>query len=98
MTITSERLIPEFSQGDRIRKAVEFSGHSVQAVADYLGVNRNTLSAWMHDRNRPRLADLRVIAEFTGVDLDWLTTGRSELTGGYPFPVTPVGNLVHMAA
>ena len=66
---------PEFTLGDRIRKAIETSPLTVHDVADRLEVHRNTVSQWMHGRSAPSVSDMAAIAELTGVDLRWLRTG-----------------------
>lgn len=70
--------IPEFDLGDRIRKAIETSGLSVQEVADYMELNRNSPGRWIHGHNKPNALQLRAIAEVTGVDVAWLRWGRTE--------------------
>ena len=69
--------IPEWTVGDRMRKALDFKGISVQAAAEYLGVSRVTVSSYLGDRVPPKLATLRLWALWTGVPLEWLQTGRS---------------------
>ena len=44
----------EFDLSDRMRKSLDVSGMSVQAMADYLGVNRNTVSRWISGHIMPR--------------------------------------------
>lgn len=58
-----------------MRKAMEHAGMSVQGMADYLGVSRNTVSTWLHDRINPSRQTLMLWALRTGVDLVWITSG-----------------------
>lgn len=64
-----------FDQADRMRKALRHSGLTSQQLADELEVSRNTISAWINGRAKPRMRDLRLFAAATGYDLQWLLTG-----------------------
>ena len=45
-------------------------------MADYLGVHRNTISAWLHGRGKPPAQVMLVgWAVATGVDYEWLKSG-----------------------
>lgn len=66
----------EFDLADRMRRALRVSDVSVQEMADYMRVSRNTVGNWINGRNVPRWRDLRDFAERTGVPLEWLETGR----------------------
>ena len=77
MTIShdfDERL--HFDQADRLRRALRVSQISVQDMAAYLQVSRNTVTAWINGHNRPRRRDLAAFAMRTGFPLEWLETGR----------------------
>jgi transcriptional regulator with XRE-family HTH domain len=65
-----------FDLADRMRKALRTSDLSVQQIAERLEVSRNTVSAWINGRNKPRRRDLRDFALGTGVPLAWLETGE----------------------
>ena len=64
-----------FSQGDRMRKAMDVAGISVNELAAEFGVNRNTVSRWLNDLNEPSVKTLKVFAMRTGAPLAWLITG-----------------------
>jgi transcriptional regulator with XRE-family HTH domain len=49
----------------------------VQEIADYLGVSRNTVGAWINGRVVPGKAFIRLWALRTGVPFEWLETGKS---------------------
>lgn len=71
--------VPQWSEGDRLRKALEHAGISNQGMADYLGVNRNTVSNYIHGRGK-RGIDKRtrmLWAERCGVSYRWLETGST---------------------
>jgi transcriptional regulator with XRE-family HTH domain len=67
--------VPDWSLGDRIRKAIETSDLSVQDVADHLEKHRNAVSTWIHGRHAPSPLELREIADLTGVSVQWLRWG-----------------------
>ena len=66
----------EFDLADRMRRALRISGVTVQDVADYLGVARNTVSTWINGHIVPSKQTLRLWAMRTGVPFVWLETGQ----------------------
>jgi transcriptional regulator with XRE-family HTH domain len=62
------------SQGKRIRYARETANLDQQALAEELHIGRSTLSSWESDHNRRPVpyAHLRLIAEVTGFDIEFL--------------------------
>lgn len=64
-----------FTRGDRMRRAMKVAGLSVQDMADYLRVDRATVSTWINDRHAPAVASLMLWAARTGAPLEWITTG-----------------------
>jgi transcriptional regulator with XRE-family HTH domain len=81
----AEGNVPQFDMADRLRKALRTADVGVQEMAEYLGVSRNTIGAWIGGRVVPGLAFIRLWAMRTGVSLKWLQTGES------PRPVDPDG-------
>ena len=77
-----------FDLADRMRKALRTSELSVQEIAERLEVSRNTVSAWINGRNKPRRRDLRDFALSTGVPLEWLENGDSGPSGDDPAEAT----------
>ena len=67
---------PVFEVSDRVRKAREFSGATQGELAASLGVSRTTLARIEQGLSNPRRPALIAIAMATGVDLDWLETGK----------------------
>ena len=63
---------PVWTTGDRLRKARQNAGIESRDMAIRLGVSRNTITNWEHDKTQPSLASLRVIADETGIDVAWL--------------------------
>lgn len=73
--MTETGLIPSWTQGDRLGKALRSQGITNQEMADYLGVSRNTITNYIHDNRKVPLGTLRLWAMRTGVPLAWLETG-----------------------
>jgi transcriptional regulator with XRE-family HTH domain len=65
-----------WDQADRMAKALQVSGLSVQDMADLLECHRNTIGGWLNRRNNPIPATLMMWAQHTGVPYEWLRTGR----------------------
>lgn len=66
----------QWDMADRLRKTLRRGDISVQEMADYLEVSRNTVSAWINGRYTPRRRDLKQWSLRTGVPLSWLETGE----------------------
>ncbi len=67
---------PQFKMHHRMALALEVEGVSVQEMADYLDVNRNSVGRWINGHTRPNKQTLRLWAMRTGVDLAWLEYGE----------------------
>lgn len=74
--------IPDWTLGDRMAKALKSQRISVQDMAEYMGISRNTITNWTHDKSRPTRGDLRLWAMRTGVPLEWLETGTAPQPDG----------------
>lgn len=72
-TASPPSTVPEFTAGDRLRKARELLGLDQESFADKLGVSRGTVSNYERNAttNRRPIV-LRTWALATGVSLDWL--------------------------
>ena len=68
-------VIPTFDLKDRARKAREFAGLEQEELA------RSTIARIEQGRNRPRKPSILAIAVATGVNYEWLATGKTP-TGG----------------
>ena len=66
----------KFTQADRMRKSLHVADMSVQEMAEYLDVSRNTVSRWINDEREPKRSFVRLWALRTGVPLEWLETGE----------------------
>lgn len=67
-------LIPEWTFGDRVRKARRSAGLSQQELADALAVKLSRLASWESGKANPRqLQDIaRRVEDVTGVPALWL--------------------------
>lgn len=86
-------VIPEFSRGDRFRKAREVAGYSSQQFANLIGVSRNTIGNVEADRVEVRAIVVNAWALATGVPKEWLMTGNyshSKYNAGNLAAVIPI--------
>jgi len=72
-----EGIVPEFSLGDRLRKAREIAGFDQIALAHEIDVHRQTVARYETGASAPRRPVLISWAMTTGVSLEWLTTGST---------------------
>ena len=70
--------VPEWDRADRMRKALRYAGVGVQEIADYLDVDRSTVSNWLGVRIIPSVQTLRLWAARCGVSYPWLVTGDKD--------------------
>lgn len=84
MTVMHELgTIPEFTRGDRFRRARLNAGHrNVEDFADLLGVGRALISSVESERHDPRRIVVRAWAMATGVPEHWLETGHAPSPDG----------------
>lgn len=76
MSTSTEGLpVPEWDLADRLGKSLRVGGLSVQEMADYLEVHRNSVSAWINGRTPPSAQTIRLWAMRTGVPYRWLRDG-----------------------
>ena len=64
----------------RIRIARRSAGLSQAQLALELGVQRSAVSHWEAQRGKPSVNHLRQLALLTGVQFEWLATGRGPMT------------------
>jgi transcriptional regulator with XRE-family HTH domain len=70
------RVRPEWTLGDRLRKARIVAGFEEQrSFAAVLGISQPSISNYEADRTRPNRLVLREWARLTGVDEEWLSGG-----------------------
>lgn len=64
--------IPQWTLGDRLAKARDVAGLSTYAIAELLGVSRNTVTNWETGSTNPKRYAVEAWARATGVDVAWL--------------------------
>jgi transcriptional regulator with XRE-family HTH domain len=69
--------VPEFTMGDRIRRARMNAGLKQQDIEDETGISRNSVTAWEHDARMPSAALLRVLANYLHVPVEWIIQGTT---------------------
>lgn len=67
--------IPEFDQADRMKKALRDARMSTTAMAEFLGITRETAGRYMSGAAKVPLQTLRLWSLRTGVPMEWLTDG-----------------------
>ena len=71
---------PTGAAAHRIRIARRTAGLSQAQLALELGVQRSAVSHWEAQRGKPSVNNLRQLALLTGVQFEWLATGRGPMT------------------
>lgn len=71
---------PSTASAQRIRLARRTAGLSQAQLALELGVQRSAVSHWEAQRGKPSMTHLRQLALLTGVQFEWLATGRGPMT------------------
>jgi transcriptional regulator with XRE-family HTH domain len=77
MTTQTASSVPEFTLGDRLRKAREVAGLDQSEFARVADISRTTVINYEHGKRQPRPVYLRAWSIATGVDLRWLVTGHA---------------------
>jgi transcriptional regulator with XRE-family HTH domain len=82
---TSTTTAPQWTVGDRLRKARTWAGITVEAMAADIGRSDRTIRNYETDTTTVPLLVLRQYATVTGVSIDWLTGADTEANIiGYP--------------
>lgn len=75
---TTSGVVIKWDRPDRMRKSLRLAGMSVQEMADYLDVDRSTVSTWINGRIEPTYTTQRLWALRTGVPFTWLHHGDTQ--------------------
>jgi plasmid maintenance system antidote protein VapI len=67
--------VPEWTQGDRLGKSLDYAGISIAEMADFLGISRNTVGNYIAGRTHIPNPTLILWAWRTGVPREWLISG-----------------------
>ncbi len=74
--------------GNRIQFAVDLAkkqGKAIQDLVAYVGITKTQLSRYTKSINEPTVSRVARLAEFSGVDLVWLSTGEGHPMGKSPY-------------
>lgn len=77
MSTHAQERIPEWTRGDRFRKARSLTGLTVQEFAGRIGISPKSVNNYEGDKVEPRAIVLNAWALATGVDRQWLETGET---------------------
>ncbi|MDO5633294.1 MAG: helix-turn-helix transcriptional regulator [Micrococcus sp.] len=75
-------MIPQWTLGDRLRKAREMTGLSQAQFAKRIEVSVGTIGNYEAGRRAPRAIVIRAWALATGVPRPWLETGEAPSPSG----------------
>lgn len=99
--------VPEWTLGDRLRKARQVTGMTTRQFATEIGVAQGTVTGAENDTRQPRRITLLAYAMRTGVPIEWIETGETptgtDPDGGGKWAhwgsnPEPAGSLYHLAA
>lgn len=63
---------------ERIRELMKEENLTQVALAAKVGVKQNTISAWLLEKKEPSIRSLWLLADYFGVDIDFLV-GRKDI-------------------
>lgn len=69
--------VPQWTVGDRLRKAREHAGFEQQQLSEISGISATSISALEKNKTQPRKSTLNLWALATGVSIDWILTGKA---------------------
>lgn len=75
MSQANGTVVPDWTVGWRMQRALTHAGLHVEEMADELGVSRSTVSRWVNDKGPVRPIYLKQWALRCGVPFEWLQTG-----------------------
>ena len=81
-TQTTAGTVPEWTLGDRLRKARAITGMTTREFAERIGVSHGTITNAEGDKRAVRPITIKAWALATGVDAHWLETGVVAGDGG----------------
>lgn len=87
MSTDAQARVPEWTLGDRLRKARQSAGFEQADFAEATGIARGTIHNYEQDKTRPKRPYLLTWAMATGVPVEWLESGDT----GRPIPPSPGG-------
>lgn len=79
--LTTGDAVPRITRGWRMKMALAYAGVSVQQMADYLEVDRGTITRYTSDKAAVKRSTLLAWSFRTGVSLQWIETGQTHHAG-----------------
>lgn len=76
MTTDPHATIPEWTVGDRLRKARQLTGLTTRDFAKAIGVSQATITSAETGARTPRRITLLAYAMRSGVPIEWIETGE----------------------
>ena len=77
LMLVTDTHAPEWTVGDRVRKARETAGLTMEQLGEAIGVGRASIAAYEHGERAPRRAVLMAVAMRCGVPV-WCLIGEAE--------------------
>ncbi|MCW2693958.1 MAG: hypothetical protein JWM67_2562 [Mycobacterium sp.] len=68
--------IPQWTLGDRLRKARQYAGLEQKHLAEAMGLSPASIGSYENDATKPKLLVLKAWSAETGVPLVWLQNGE----------------------
>lgn len=87
-------MLPQWTLADRLEKSLDVQKISVAAMAEFFGLHRNTISAWINGRTSPPIHAVKLWALRTGVSYAWLRGDPEPAHNGYHLPPAVVPTVV----
>ncbi len=63
---------------ERLRELMKEQGLNQVKLAERVGVKQNTVSAWLLKKKEPSLTSLWLVADYSGVETDYLIGRKSD--------------------
>ena len=63
---------------ERLRELMKEQGLNQVKLAERVGVKQNTISAWLRKKKEPSLTSLWLVADYFGVETDYLLGRRGD--------------------
>ena len=77
MTTQTHENIPQWTLGDRLRKARTTTGLNTRDFAERIGVSQPTVTSAENDKSKVRRITINAWSLATGVPVEWLETGKA---------------------
>lgn len=65
--------------GERIESVILKSTKKKKEMALLIGIHPNTITDWIQNKKEPGINKIKLLAQHTGCDLNWLITGDDDM-------------------